>query len=113
MKKKFMLNYILRSSLCLTAVYLVQCLRSQTAILSTPEFVITFFLLVFLIVVYRIRLSKGKKSFFLFNELGGRLLKGYMLYLPITEFSLNKYRCCDTQSGFLVWYWLGHEIDRS
>ena len=58
-----MLNYILRSSLCLTAVYLVQCLRSQTAILSTPEFVITLFIQVFfLIVVYRIRLSKGKKK---------------------------------------------------
>lgn len=49
--------YILRSSLCLTAVYLVQCLRSQTAILSTPEF---FFLLTGFF------LSQGKKSFFLF-----------------------------------------------
>lgn len=56
-----MLNYILRSSLCLTAVYLVQCLRSQTAILSTPEFVITFFVQVFFLFF-----AKGKKSFFLF-----------------------------------------------
>lgn len=59
-----MLNYILRCCLCLTAVYLVQCLRSQTAILSTPEFVITFFVQVFfLIVVYRER----KKELFSFH----------------------------------------------
>lgn len=65
------LHYVFRISLSLTAVYIVYFLRSETTILSTPESVNTlFFLLSFLvflfIVVYRILLSKGKKSFFLF-----------------------------------------------
>lgn len=65
LKKKDMLNYILRSSLCLTAVYLVQCLRSQTSLLSTPEFVLSSYRFFFLLLFIEFDFRKEKKSFFI------------------------------------------------
>lgn len=59
-----MLNYILRSSLCLTAVYLVQCLRSQTSLLSTPEFVLSSYRFFFYCCLSNSTFERKKRAFF-------------------------------------------------
>lgn len=77
-------NYVFRMTLSLTALYLVEYLRSETALLSSPELGKTFFLLLLLllfilIVLYRIRLSKGKKGFFLLIFLERALFRSFIL----------------------------------